>query len=288
MGKENRKVIMASSDSADTDWTDLIKACTREAMATLDYLSLKSENDKALRKLRNKGVIPLPKCNLLIKYRAALAKAIVSEVAVGVAAVKDDECDTLEQLFGSKAVREGLQQMVQISITVIQFFVICEYGIFSKRTEGITKAIQLLMCEFWLECAFIRMATPVLNQSFFFVFLVYFAEFRGKQAVSVLNDVEKLKNVIKSVSNDENESFRFSFPRWFCNPWEPYSLSIFDDRAEFKAFMLVMTFTCLSLDELEPLIHYVIEDEYFGEAIAALAPILFGIAETDVSWMNLF
>ena len=131
---------------------------------------------------------------------------------------------------------------------------------------------------------------------FFSVYFDFCRSRQGPREVCAALDVEMIKWIVRHVSDEDNDAFRVCFLNWFQNPWEPYYLSMRDDRAELKAFMLIMAMTLLNVSymegnenvEFELFFKVSDDDEDFSEAIPAVIALLFGIAASEVSRTNLF
>lgn len=125
---------MSSSDSSSNDSSEkMIVAGDEVAIARHSFQKTKERNAAEMKKTDLQGCELVPDTKHLFFYTEALNKA----VATGT--------DFTNVISTDNKVRQGLEQMVEISISVIDVFCICNKDIFSGKNLGVTRAIQLLM-----------------------------------------------------------------------------------------------------------------------------------------------
>ena len=100
--------------------------------------AVKEENERITQDAMKSALSPLPKYDEVVKYQEELKSVVLSTVEIEIAMEEGN-------VLSSKVLRTGLQQMVEICVTLVSLFRIFRKCFFSHQILGITKAVQLLM-----------------------------------------------------------------------------------------------------------------------------------------------
>lgn len=184
----------------------------------------------------------------------------------------------------------GVREMLNVTRVMMNLFSFCKVDVL-----GITQYIQLVMSKFTdilpLCCKFTSH-----RRHHIYSVAVYFLTTRYHEPgnyVCADIDVAVIEKIAKSATEEEVEAFRVKFPKTFCRSSNPYQMDSKDDKAEFKAFFVMLSLIAIELDSKNmeepedaiPFLKACMKSSYFGKTSRALAGIYFGVATNTVSYL---
>lgn len=102
-------------------------------------------------------------------------------------------------------------------------------------------------------------------------------------------DIEAVKMIMSSTTPDDHKNFQLAFSMWFTTK-EQYELDKKDISMQFRAMLLVIFFSLLSVKELDcdetveliPVIKKITTSPFLSASTQAMAAILFGFSKDMV------